>query len=91
MLSITLSISFGGNLLVDRPLHVAAQCRGFFNSGGCRRAQVQLDLPGVDAGKEILAQPGQQRERTDAERQEDQRERSRGAQGTFAGFPGNHS
>ena len=54
----------GGNVLADGGVDVVAQGRGFFNARAGARAQVNLELAGIDGGKEILARdrgPGRPR------------------------------
>ena len=48
----------GGNVLADGGVDVIAQGRGFLNARAGARPHVNLELAGVDDGKEILPRQG---------------------------------
>jgi hypothetical protein len=52
----------GGDLVADVGFDQVAQPGGFFNAAPGGSAYVQNELAAIGAGKEILAQPGDQQE-----------------------------
>src|SRR5437879_2409927 len=59
------------NLLSNRPFNLVAKVGGFFDAHSGGRTKMELERSAVNAGKEVLAQPGDQnRERTQTGREE---------------------
>ena len=75
------------NLFAYEAFDPVAKTRGLFNSRAGPRAQVQLELSGVDPGKEIPSQPGhQEHERAHADRSKAPQERAAVMQAAFQHF-----
>ena len=76
MLSITLVNFVGRNLLSDRLLDQIAEVGRLFNAHSGRSAQMKLESAAVDAGEEVLAEPGNQnRQGAEAGRKESYQEK----------------
>src|SRR6202000_1550770 len=60
------------NHFADRPVHLIADSSGLFDTSAGAGAHVQLELPGIDRGKEILPQEGiEHHRRPDTENEEE--------------------